>query len=263
MGGEERRQRHRRPHRQHAAGRARCLRGRGAERSRHLPVPRAAGDLRGPGDQPQGHRPGGRPRRSGRWAARASCRPTTRRRRSTSRSPTTTSPTRSSGGTTSGAASARRRRRWEHVRKAAPKLKNAGHPIGIGMSNELDSNMANIAFMMCFGSFIQNEENQPHDQVEADGRRAEVHGLDLQDRRDRRDLRLEPVLEQQLPLLGEGLDDPQRDLGDANARGPEPAVRRRPLDLADPGGAARAARPRARNGLSTSIWKFAKNKPAA
>jgi len=49
---------------------------------------------------------------------------------------------------------------WEHVRKAAPKLKNAGHPIGIGMSNELDSNMANIAFLMCFGSFIQNEENR-------------------------------------------------------------------------------------------------------
>jgi multiple sugar transport system substrate-binding protein len=49
---------------------------------------------------------------------------------------------------------------WEHVRKAAPKLKAAGHPIGIGMSNELDSNMANIAFLMCFGSFIQNEENQ-------------------------------------------------------------------------------------------------------
>jgi multiple sugar transport system substrate-binding protein len=49
---------------------------------------------------------------------------------------------------------------WEHVRKAAPKLKAAGHPIGIGMSNELDSNMANIAFLMCFGSFIQNEENR-------------------------------------------------------------------------------------------------------
>jgi multiple sugar transport system substrate-binding protein len=48
---------------------------------------------------------------------------------------------------------------WEHVRKAAPKLKNIGHPIGIGMSNELDSDMANIAFNMCFGSFIQNEEN--------------------------------------------------------------------------------------------------------
>ena len=48
---------------------------------------------------------------------------------------------------------------WDNVRKAAPKLKNLGHPIGIGMSNELDSNMANIAFMMCFGAFIQNEDN--------------------------------------------------------------------------------------------------------
>jgi len=48
---------------------------------------------------------------------------------------------------------------WQHVLKAAPKLKNIGHPIGIGMSNELDSNMANIAFMMCFGSFIQNADN--------------------------------------------------------------------------------------------------------
>ncbi len=50
---------------------------------------------------------------------------------------------------------------WDHVRKAAPKLKALGHPIGIGQSNELDSNMALIAFGMCFGSFIQNEENQP------------------------------------------------------------------------------------------------------
>src|SRR5262245_33500178 len=49
---------------------------------------------------------------------------------------------------------------WEHVRKAAPKLKATGHPIGIGMSNELDSNMANLAFMMCFGSVVQNEENR-------------------------------------------------------------------------------------------------------
>src|SRR5262245_1521153 len=37
---------------------------------------------------------------------------------------------------------------WEHVLRAAPKLKAAGHPVGIGMSNELDSNMANIALLM-------------------------------------------------------------------------------------------------------------------
>ena len=49
---------------------------------------------------------------------------------------------------------------WERVRLAAPKLKAAGHPIGIGMSNELDSNMANIAFLMCYGGFIQNADQR-------------------------------------------------------------------------------------------------------
>ena len=49
---------------------------------------------------------------------------------------------------------------WEDVLKAAPKLRATGHPIGIGMSNELDSNMALMAMMMCFGSFIQNKEQR-------------------------------------------------------------------------------------------------------
>jgi multiple sugar transport system substrate-binding protein len=50
---------------------------------------------------------------------------------------------------------------WDHVRTAAPKLKAIGHPIGIGQSQELDSNMALIAFLMCFGSFIQTASNTP------------------------------------------------------------------------------------------------------
>jgi multiple sugar transport system substrate-binding protein len=50
---------------------------------------------------------------------------------------------------------------WDHVAKAAPKLKAAGHPIGIGQSQELDSNMALIAFLMCFGGFIQDADNRP------------------------------------------------------------------------------------------------------
>jgi multiple sugar transport system substrate-binding protein len=50
---------------------------------------------------------------------------------------------------------------WDHVAAAAPKLKAMGHPIGIGQSQELDSNMALIAFLMCFGGFIQNQENHP------------------------------------------------------------------------------------------------------
>jgi multiple sugar transport system substrate-binding protein len=51
---------------------------------------------------------------------------------------------------------------WDHVRKAAPKLKAIGHPIGIGQSQELDSNMALYAFLMCFGSFVQHPNNRVH-----------------------------------------------------------------------------------------------------
>jgi multiple sugar transport system substrate-binding protein len=46
---------------------------------------------------------------------------------------------------------------WEDVRQAAARLKEAGNPIGIGMSQELDSNMANMAMMMCYGGFLQNQ----------------------------------------------------------------------------------------------------------
>jgi multiple sugar transport system substrate-binding protein len=49
---------------------------------------------------------------------------------------------------------------WDNVLRAAPRLRAMGHPIGIGMSNEIDSNMALMAMMMCFGSFIQNEDHQ-------------------------------------------------------------------------------------------------------
>jgi multiple sugar transport system substrate-binding protein len=49
---------------------------------------------------------------------------------------------------------------WEDVRIAAPRLKAAGRPVGIGMSQELDSNMAMIALMQCYGGYIQNEESR-------------------------------------------------------------------------------------------------------
>jgi multiple sugar transport system substrate-binding protein len=50
---------------------------------------------------------------------------------------------------------------WAHVFKAAPKLKAAGHPVFVGQSQELDSNMALLAFMMCYGAFVQNDHNAP------------------------------------------------------------------------------------------------------
>lgn len=48
---------------------------------------------------------------------------------------------------------------WEHVRAAAPVLKAAGHPLGIGLSNEPDSNLALLDLLAAFGSFLQDENN--------------------------------------------------------------------------------------------------------
>jgi multiple sugar transport system substrate-binding protein len=49
---------------------------------------------------------------------------------------------------------------WEDLRKGAPKLKQQGHPVGLGMSNEIDSNMLLTSLLYCYGGFIQNEENR-------------------------------------------------------------------------------------------------------
>jgi len=51
---------------------------------------------------------------------------------------------------------------WDHVLQAAPKLKAAGHPIGLGMSNELDSNMFLRSLMYCFGGAEQTADNKPN-----------------------------------------------------------------------------------------------------
>ena len=48
----------------------------------------------------------------------------------------------------------------EDLRKGAPKLKQIGHPVGLGMSNEIDSNMLLTSLLYCYGGFIQNEANQ-------------------------------------------------------------------------------------------------------
>jgi multiple sugar transport system substrate-binding protein len=49
---------------------------------------------------------------------------------------------------------------WDNVRKAAAVLKKAGHPVGLGMSQELDSNMFLMALLYCYGAGIQNEEGR-------------------------------------------------------------------------------------------------------
>jgi multiple sugar transport system substrate-binding protein len=49
---------------------------------------------------------------------------------------------------------------WEDLRKGAPKLKAIGHPVGLGMSNEIDSNMMLTSLLYCYGGFIQDEQNR-------------------------------------------------------------------------------------------------------
>ena len=49
---------------------------------------------------------------------------------------------------------------WDDLRRGAPKLKQLGHPVGLGMSNEIDSNMLLTSLLYCYGGFIQDEQNR-------------------------------------------------------------------------------------------------------
>jgi multiple sugar transport system substrate-binding protein len=51
-------------------------------------------------------------------------------------------------------------RTWDDLRRGAAKLKQNGHPVGLGMSNEIDSNMLLTSLLYCYGGFIQNEDNR-------------------------------------------------------------------------------------------------------
>jgi multiple sugar transport system substrate-binding protein len=51
---------------------------------------------------------------------------------------------------------------WDNVRRAAPKLKAAGHPVGLGMSNELDSNMLLMSLLYCYGAALQTADGRPN-----------------------------------------------------------------------------------------------------
>lgn len=45
---------------------------------------------------------------------------------------------------------------WEAILRVGPQLKAAGHPVGIGFSQDLDSNMALLSLMAGFGAFVQD-----------------------------------------------------------------------------------------------------------
>ena len=51
---------------------------------------------------------------------------------------------------------------WDNVRRAAAKLKAAGHPVGLGMSNEIDSNMFLMSLLYCYGAALQTADGRPN-----------------------------------------------------------------------------------------------------
>jgi multiple sugar transport system substrate-binding protein len=49
---------------------------------------------------------------------------------------------------------------WDDIRAAGPKLKAMGHPLGIGLSPDFDTNLGLLALMHAYGSSIQDEEGR-------------------------------------------------------------------------------------------------------
>jgi len=127
---------------------------------------------------------------------------------------------------------------WDHVKAAGPKLKAMGHPIGIGQSQEIDSNMALIAFMMCFGSFIQNADNHPT-LLTKNTIDAVKFMVEIAKTGESNDI-----------FSWNGNAAANADPGERSCRR---SVRGRPLDLADPRWTARADRARASDGLLVDL----------
>ena len=98
-----------------------------------------------------------------------------------------------------------------------------GNPIGIGMSQELDSNMALIALLQCFGAYIQNADARIT--IKSKGTRDALNFMrDLyQARHDERGVRLDGFVEQRRVPRGPAVAGDERDLDRPERRAAERA----------------------------------------
>ena len=121
-------------------------------------------------DRPQRDLPGSREEARQEDRSGATSPPTTRRRRSTSPSPTPTCRIRATTARTCGRRSASRtaRTRGTTCASAARRSRTSSAiPCGIGLSQELDTNMAMRALLWSFGGAEQDDARQRDDQLEA------------------------------------------------------------------------------------------------
>ena len=144
---------------------------------------------------------------------------------------------------------------WDDIRQVAERLKGTGNPVGIGMSQELDSNMANMALMMCYGGFLQNQSSRVT--LRSAGTINALRAMrDIYSRgHDPGGVRLDRGVEQPGVRRRAALARAQRDLDRAHARraavGDDACARRAEcehVDRADPPRAVAAHGPRARDG---------------
>ena len=68
---------------------------------------------------------------------------------------------------------------WEDVRVAGRRLKAQGHPVGIGMGSDLESNIILLGLMHGFGASVQDEEANVVINSRGDGRGGQGRGRHL------------------------------------------------------------------------------------
>ena len=104
---------------------------------------------------------------------------------------------------------------WEDLRKGAAKLKALGHPVGLGMSPEIDSNMLLVAPLLL--RRLHPERGEPHRhrtgrQPERGDSGAAGHARHLPHGHVGRGLRVERIVEQQRVRRRPALRGAERDL---------------------------------------------------
>ena len=145
-------------------------------------------------------------------------------------------------------------RTYQELLEGGSRIKREqGVQLGIGMSNELDSNMAAQGPDLVLRRVGAGRERERRHQLPADDRGGRVHDPAVQGGHDRRGVRVEPVVEQPGPRRRQHVLHPQLDLGLPHRPDAEPRRgRRRVLHPAAQGTEAASSWPASTPSRSTS-----------
>ena len=134
---------------------------------------------------------------------------------------------------------------WEELLEGGKEIRSSqGIQLGIGMSQEIDSNMAGLALHVVLRRLRPGRRRERGHQLPRDHRRGRVHGRAVQRGDDRGGLRLERRVQQPGHGVRGAVLHPELDLGLPDGSGAEPRRGRRRVLRAGPRGPGhRAGRP--------------------